>query len=236
MNKNNSYSQTITKNITSAEEVMIDDCDFPIKDVIESSYYICIDSSKVILSCDGYKLLVKGRRFIKILYTTCDCEGKVYSYTMVLPFLEDLAIQPCTSIKNINIEVNYCNIEVCKKFLWLYSSACIKVDYCFKPNCCCTPKILCCEKDKCEESFKNDCYPDHKKYNDCISKRKKTHTKRNKGQKFRSKSPCKDMLIYDSDISVDNIDILGNDFDNFDLDENSNFYIDYPDTDDLDKM
>ncbi|MEG1255385.1 hypothetical protein [Clostridium sp.] len=178
-------TQRIIKEFNYTNELCIAKCKPPIKKILDVSVKVLIVEKKIIDTCTGFKLCIKGCKVIKIDYESCDCSDKIINDKFICPFFELISLDLCTDILDVSVEICYCDANVCGgNSIWVHNSiaVCLLVAIkCNSCNCNCDDDILsidCCNPTKdsdfycnstCSPLYKDDklnINPDHDNYNE----------------------------------------------------------------------
>lgn len=116
----------IFKQSCNTDELCINRCKKPIEQITDVFKKLFIESYKIISTCSGNKLVIKGYKLIKIHYMSQCYTGTLSSACFIIPFCEF-------------IEIKYDNIEICKIDGY--------IEYCevdkLSPICICLSTLIC---------------------------------------------------------------------------------------------
>lgn len=109
------YKNKYIKEFCNYDKLCLKKCKPLIKEVIESFIKVVIKSCRIIRTCLGPKILIKGYKMIKIHYVADDKCGKVVSECFCVPFCEFIPIECKHNVKVCEVDagVEYSQIDNC---------------------------------------------------------------------------------------------------------------------------
>lgn len=155
MNKDDAcIKKKLIKNFNFIDNYYLEECDPPIKEIIECMASLHITERKIVKTCAGYKLIIKGSKLFKVCYSSTDCESKVLLKKIYIPFFESFPLSSCMNIKSILTSLCYCDIDLIDCYsLTIYNivNVCI-----FSTSSYVEPTL--CDINDCNNSCEQDLY------------------------------------------------------------------------------
>ena len=112
--QNKYVNKIYTKRVSEADKECLNKVNDRIYSVLESFVNIKIKKCKLIKTCDGINVLVKGYKIVKIHYLISQNHCSVRSKNFIEPFYVAIPIKNCVEVCNIWTKVECCEIDVCE--------------------------------------------------------------------------------------------------------------------------
>ncbi|MEG0133133.1 MAG: hypothetical protein RR891_08810 [Clostridium sp.] len=104
-------TQRIIKEFNYTNELCVANCKPPVKEVLDACMKLLIIEKKIIDTCTGLKLCVKGHKLITISYEACGCSGRIVSDKFTCPFFELIPLDPCIDVLDFSTTICYCDVN-----------------------------------------------------------------------------------------------------------------------------
>lgn len=169
---NEKHSKKYNKEVSFASSMCIDQCKPSINEIVAGKLKIVINECKVIKTCNGNRIILKGCKITEIRYKPKGECRKIEKAIFKQPFFEFIPIDKCSSIEicNIIVTVEYCNIYKCtNRCFQLFSLINIEVEIKENKTICCNNTdedclcgeeyVMCCDNFySCEKNYDNNQY------------------------------------------------------------------------------
>lgn len=162
------------KEFCKVDKLCLKKCKKPIKEVLESFIKVIIKSCRIIETCFGKRIIIKGYKIIKIHYVASGKSGKVLSECFCVPFFKFIPINCNHHMKvcDITAGLEFSQISKCTdRCILLYALIfiCVKVKKSCSYNkpidyyhCEITPQCYCDNRHNID--FKNDYIKEREQY------------------------------------------------------------------------
>ena len=112
--QNKYVNKIYTKRVSETDKEILNKVNDRIYSILESFVSIKIKKCKLIRTCDGINILVKGYKLVKIHYLVSKNYCSVRSKNFIEPFYIVIPIKNCMEICSVWTKVECCEIDVCE--------------------------------------------------------------------------------------------------------------------------